>query len=147
MIRKGAETWVRAAACLVIGTPTLGVGLMAFRERPSCSSAFTVVFALLFVFVGVRYLLPKAVRFDERRRLVRIARRDVPFSTIAGLQLLPEAISSTNRVTYTSWELNLVLKDGSRLNVTDHAKVDQLRAEAAQLSRLIDCPVWDHDRR
>ena len=34
-----------------------------------------------------------------------------------------------------------------RLNVTDHAKVDQLRAEAAQLSRLIDCPVWYHDRR
>lgn len=143
-MRKGAETWFRAAAALVIGTL---VGLMAFRERPSCSGAFTIVVALGFVVAGVRYLLPKTVRFDERRRLVRIARRDVPFSTIAGLQLLPEVISSEKNVTYTSWELNLVLEDGSRLNVVDHAKVEQLRAEAAQLSRLIDCPVWDMDGR
>lgn len=143
-MRKGAETWVRAAAALVIGPL---VGVTAFRERPSCSGAFTIVVALGFVVAGVRYLLPKVVRFDERRRLVRIARRDVPFSTIAGLQLLPEVISFVDSPTYTSWELNLVLKDGSRLNVVDHAKVEQLRAEAAQLSRLIDCPVWESDRR
>ncbi|MDP3238519.1 MAG: hypothetical protein Q8N26_37345 [Myxococcales bacterium] len=147
VMRKGRGTFVRAATGLLIGAPLLVIGVMAFTERPSYASAFTFAFGLVFAAVGVWFLTAKAVQFDERLRLVRIAGREVPFSTIAGLQVLPEMIEDDEAPTFRSWELNLVLEDGSRLNVVDHAEVEQLRAEAAQLSRLIDCPVWESDRR
>lgn len=39
--------------------------------------------------------------------------------------------------------LNLVLDDGSRINVVDHGCARSLRAEAHQLATFLDKPLWD----
>lgn len=44
---------------------------------------------------------------------------------------------------YLSYELNLVLKDGERLNVVDHADRADIRSSAQQLAALIGCKLWD----
>jgi len=41
------------------------------------------------------------------------------------------------------YELNLVLKDGTRLNLVDHFNLARMREDAATLSELLDVPVWD----
>ena len=61
---------------------------------------------------------------------------------IHALQLISEYCHG-NKSSYDSYELNLVLKDGRRLNVVDHGNHKQLRADAATLSRILDKPVWD----
>ncbi len=48
-----------------------------------------------------------------------------------------------NKSSYYSYELNLVLDDGSRINVVDHGNLDRLRGDAQTLSRFLDKPVWD----
>jgi hypothetical protein len=48
-----------------------------------------------------------------------------------------------NKNSYYSYELNLVLDDGSRINVVDHGNLDRLRSDAQTLSRFLDKPVWD----
>jgi len=45
--------------------------------------------------------------------------------------------------TYISYELNLVLRDGSRLNITDHGHLKSLRPEAVRLAEFLDVPLWD----
>ena len=69
----------------------------------------------------------------------------VPFSSIHALQLLSEYVSG-NKSSYYSYELNLVLDDGSRINVVDHGNLDRLRRDAQTLSRFLDKPVWDATR-
>lgn len=61
---------------------------------------------------------------------------------IHAIQLLSEYIQS-DKNSYYSYEINLVLKDGSRLNVIDHGNVDEVQRDAKILSDFLDKPVWD----
>ena len=65
-----------------------------------------------------------------------------PLSSIHALQLLCEYVTG-NKSSYYSYELNLVLDDGRRINVIDHGNLDRLRSDAQPLSRFLDKPVWD----
>ncbi|MBS3735402.1 MAG: hypothetical protein KGY99_10845 [Phycisphaerae bacterium] len=65
---------------------------------------------------------------------------------IHAIQLLCEYIPSSGSrrsASFYSYELNLVLHDGSRLNVTDHSKLHKLRKDAKALAAFLDVPVWD----
>jgi hypothetical protein len=65
-----------------------------------------------------------------------------PLSSIHALQLLSEYVSG-NKNSYHSYELNLVLNDGSRINVVDHGNLERLRSDAQTLSQFLGKPVWD----
>lgn len=60
---------------------------------------------------------------------------------IHALQILSEYIGG--ETSYTSYELNLVLRDGERINVIDQAGRDKLRRDAATLADFLGVPVWD----
>jgi len=61
---------------------------------------------------------------------------------IHALQILEERVASDDGA-YSSYELNLVLRDGRRLNVMDHGDYEALRADAATMGTFLGCPVWD----
>jgi len=71
----------------------------------------------------------------------------VSLEEIHALQIITERLSirtkhGTRR--FTSHELNLVLLDGHRVNVTDHVHGAALRADAAALADFLGgVPVWD----
>ncbi len=50
---------------------------------------------------------------------------------------------SGNKSSYYSYELNLVLNDGSRINVVDHGNLKRLRSDTQTLSQFLGKPVWD----
>jgi len=55
-------------------------------------------------------------------------------------------LTSVLAAPYYSHELNLVLKDCSRINATDYAMEDIIRHDARLLNRYIDAPAWDAAR-
>jgi hypothetical protein len=61
---------------------------------------------------------------------------------IYALQLLSEYVSG-NKSSYHSYELNLVLDNGRRVNVIDHGSLRSLRDDARTLARFLNVPVWD----
>jgi hypothetical protein len=61
---------------------------------------------------------------------------------VHALQLLSEYVRGSKN-SYHSYELNLVLKDGSRLNVVDHGNPVKLREDALTLADFLGKPVWD----
>jgi len=65
-----------------------------------------------------------------------------PLASIHALQLLTEYVSG-NKNSYYSYELNLVLDDGSRINVVDHGNLARLRSDAQSLAQFLGKPVWD----
>jgi|AntRauTorcE11897_2_1112592.scaffolds.fasta_scaffold00314_9 hypothetical protein len=117
-------------------------------------------FGLLFMgvglFMGYRFMRPivfdKSVGFFWKGwKKPEMYGRDNPkgairLSDIHAFQILSEYIKS-DKSSYHSYELNLILKDGTRHNVIDHGKLYALREDAQELSEFIGKPVWDITNR
>lgn len=84
---------------------------------------------------------PKLFQSSEMQQLACACQ----LSQIKALQIIDEYISSTDSdghsSSYHSYELNLVLKDGSRLNVMDHGNKDSIEADASMLAEFLGVPV------
>lgn len=61
---------------------------------------------------------------------------------IHALQLISEYCRG-NKNSYYSYELNLVLEDGRRINVVDHGNKEKLREDAAAVAAFLEKPVWE----
>lgn len=89
--------------------------------------------------------------FDLTRRVMVCGKKDdareIPFDDLHALQLVSEIVTSSGRRSkskYLCHELNVVLKTGERINLTDHSGIKALRRDAQRLAAAIDKPVWDH---
>ena len=116
------------------------------------------VISFVFIVVGISMLFKytKAIVFDKSKGLYWKSRKEpenftslgesiegVPLSLIHAIQLISEYIKS-NDGSYYSHEMNLVLKDGKRLNVIDYGDEEQLRIDASQLAEMLDKPIWEN---
>lgn len=61
---------------------------------------------------------------------------------IHAIQVLKKFVSG-NKSSYHCYEINLVLKNGSRLHVVAHAGEKAMKDHAAELARFLGVPVWD----
>ena len=68
----------------------------------------------------------------------------IPLHDIVAFQILMEHVKG-GKSDYKSYELNLVLKDGSRIMVLDHADKDQIKEDTAQLSAFLNVPIWHYE--
>lgn len=62
--------------------------------------------------------------------------------SIYALQIVAEYISSKNHH-YYSYELNLVLENGDRINLIDHGRRKKLTEDAKVLADFLGVPLWD----
>ena len=118
---------------------------------------FPVAVGMGFAAIGgvLLYFNSQPIVFDKRRGFYWKGRKapDEVFdrqdlkhcaklADIHALQIVSESCSTKNG-SYRSYELNLVLKDGTRINVIDHGSPNKLREDAATLSQFLERPVWD----
>ena len=61
---------------------------------------------------------------------------------IYALQLLTERIKGS-KSSYNSYEMNLVMKDGRRVNVMDHGSFQKVQEDATLLADALNIPVWN----
>lgn len=61
---------------------------------------------------------------------------------ICAIQLISEYCSGDDS-SYYSYELNLVLKDASRINVIDHGNKTRILEDTQILADFLDVPVWN----
>ena len=146
---------------LLIG---IGVPLISLYSKISSGSlefdleaigllVFTAVFLLLGMWVFLFFSKP--IVFDKRKGLFWKGRREpdravvknpqhkfAELNSIHALQLLSERCEGEDS-TYLSYELNIVLDNGERINVIDHGNQDKLREDAQAVSAFLGKPVWD----
>lgn len=138
-----------------LGLPSfiiISSGLPIFSVETLGIMSFGLLFAGVGSFIGYRYLRPivfdKSVGFFWKGwKPPQMYGRDNPegairLNEIYALQILAEFIRS-DKSSYYSYELNLVLKDGSRHNVIDHGKLAALKNDATKLSSFLGKPLWD----
>lgn len=64
------------------------------------------------------------------------------FSEIHALQLLRENVTHRDGGRYKSVELNMVAKSGKRINLMDHAKIEDVEQVAKTIASVLNVPVW-----
>ena len=76
--------------------------------------------------------------------------RSAPLEQVHAVQIVAELVSgtkSTNFRDFKSYEINLVMHDGHRVNVVDHGYLKHIRKDAETIAELIGVPVWDATMR
>lgn len=113
-----------------VGLVFLGIGIYILR---SLSQVKTFDKASGFYWAGKKE--PRDV-FDASREAGFIELRD-----IYALQIIKERVKS-DKTHYSSYELNLILKDTSRVNVVDHSNLGALQMDASKIGEFLDIPIW-----
>jgi len=123
----------------------------------SMDTIMPYVFGIIFATVGgtLLYYATNPVVFDKRKKLFwkgrkvpdevfdrRNLKEFVGLDRIHALQIISEHCQS-NKSSYTSYELNVVLQDGMRINVVDHGNKEKLRDDAKTLAGFLEKPIWD----
>ena len=91
----------------------------------------------------VRLGLPRLKWLNQFPWLRKLLCRSVPFAEIHSIQLLDEEVRNPREQMFWSYELNLVLRDGKRINLIDHRNQREIRWDAGDLSRMLNVPIWD----
>jgi len=123
----------------------------------NASTAFSLLFGSAFSLVGglMLYFGTAPIVFDRRKGWFWKGRKSpdrvfdkssikhfAEFDQIHALQLISECCSGDKR-SYYSYEINIVLEDGRRINVVDHGNEARIREDAQTLAEFLDRPVWD----
>lgn len=125
----------------------------------SATPTLLIIILSIIILVGITglYSVTRPVIFDKNKGVFTKGREttdniEIPehskkfalLNNIHALQLLASFNpGSNNSRPYYSYELNLVLHDGKRINVIAHGGLKQIRADAKSLSGFLSVPVWD----
>ena len=131
-------------------------GLMANCIR-FAMALFIVVWVSIWVGVSIWGLHCSFARCIFSRRTGRFSRApfssfggfepgaDVSLNSISAIQLLSRVVPGDGSESgpYHVHELNLVLKDGSRVNIGCHGGEGGMRKDSTLLSEFLEVPVWE----
>ncbi|MCF6319098.1 MAG: hypothetical protein L3J83_07455 [Proteobacteria bacterium] len=151
----GGLAFIGIFALIGVVTLLIGVYLFFFKGENAgtflfiCGSIFAAAAYFMFRAMGV----PKV--FDSNLGIFWVGYKQpsfsgdqsnkqqiIYFSNIYAIQILSERIKSDNG-SFRSYEMNLVMKDGSRFNVVDHGNLSQILLDVEIISTMLHVPVWD----
>jgi len=89
----------------------------------------------------------KGRRSPERAEDIKAIGTCIELDMIHALQFLGRQRIPENLGGISSYEINLVLRDGLRMNVVHHGDSITLREEANMLSERLNKPLWDATRQ
>lgn len=133
----------------------------ANKVSPDIQLVIRLIFFLIFIGLGIFLYLyfSKIAIFDrnygyfwkggrEKQGMVinpAEQKEAVKLSEIHALQIVHEWVSGNGKGSkpFKSYELNLVLKSGDRVNIIDHGNRVKLLEDANQLAQFLSVPLWD----
>lgn len=142
-----------ALAAVFISKQTDKLADYKFKMADFIPVAMGVLFAVIGVGMFFSALIPavfdlghgyfcKSRQKPERMIDPSKLKRYAELKRVRALQIISERCK-TKKSYYYSYELNLVLDDGSRINVVDHGNQTALRTDAQTLSQFLNKPLWD----
>ena len=73
--------------------------------------------------------------------------RTVKIDNIMSLQIVNKIVSSKHALSYPCYELNLLTKNGRRINILNHNDLTQLKLDAENLASLLSVELLDLRRK
>ncbi|WP_299362417.1 hypothetical protein [Winogradskyella sp.] len=148
-------------ALFVLVFIAIGMGFVIYNlvsesgqfSDPSLLNFLGLTFGLMFAFVGayMMFHLFKPRVFDKQlgfyhksykfKPETRYLTNQFELNRIIAIQIIGETITDEDG-SYGSFELNLVLEDGTRRNVVDHGNLKSIIDDAHVISDFLNVPIW-----
>jgi len=145
---------------IVVGLGVMTMFFVEISNRTTRDASLWVLppVGLVFVAIGVllysMYSRPRVFDMQDlwywrgkrpdSRDSVEDCKKSAPLDQVHAIQIVAELCrGSRNSGSYYSYEINLVLHDGSRVNVVDHGNLKHIRKDARKIADLIGVSVWD----
>ncbi|MEM7372763.1 MAG: hypothetical protein AAF587_29350 [Bacteroidota bacterium] len=94
--------------------------------------------------VWIWYSVAQTIVFDSAAGQFIKGEQTLALDDIYAIQLIAEQVMGMGtQGSYPSYELNLVLQDGQRINVMDHASLNSIRKDAEALTSFLNVQLWD----
>jgi hypothetical protein len=147
--------FVLLVVSIFVGISVIIAGGIAEFSRDSeliffCIGPVIIGFSIIFLFFHYNttpyiFDLNLGYYWEGRNKISPIDMKKVKnrcrLQDIHAIQLLERYCNDSGL--YYSYELNLVLKDGKRLNVMDHSRRAHIRSDAQRLGQFLKVPIWD----
>ena len=154
---------------ILAGLITMGLSIfgsllgMSHSENP----LYGIAFGLLFVGVGVYLYIKGAPTINLDRKLKALWKGRVeasavinkssidgytPLNKLHAVQVIEESVSGSGDEdngrsnSYDSYEVNLVMSDGKRVNILDHGNKKAIDEDSKTIASLFKVPLWDGRR-
>lgn len=137
----------------ILGDILFLFGLYLFLYKQENEVWILVLIGVIFSAIGFLMMrFTKKVYFDKAINVYHDGRGFDPqiekpdfekqgrLKDIKALQIVKEKVKTQNNHFY-SYEINLVLNGGNRINVVDHANLSEIKGQAEELSRFLDVPI------
>jgi hypothetical protein len=138
-LRYGPSASLYAIAVVLIAGGLAWLGYQAIQGNPPAA-----LLGLVPIAIGGYTARPRSTRFDRNLKQCTLGDDQLPFERVYALQLLQHEVSSgEDSAGYTSYQLNLVLDDKTRVHLLSHSALGALRSDAERISQHIGCKLWD----
>lgn len=155
--KASPKLYIAASVFIILGI----VAIIKFSMEPNGSLLFYggIGLGIILMLTGISKIIgmnkPPVFDLDEGYfwkdqkepdRDLKTSITQCRIENIHAVQLIQERIQSggsSGSSSFYSFEMNLVLQNGNRLNVVDHGTLSRIRKNTDQLSNFLDVPVWD----
>jgi len=123
--------------------------IVYFKNNQIDFTIFLVGFGIAITTFGVTLIKPfiKQVFFDkESGKFKNNIDRTVKIENIVSLQILNKMITSKHGLSYPCYELNMLTKNGRRVNILNHNDLEQLITDAEKLAVFLSVELIDLQR-
>jgi len=129
----------------------MGLAALAYMVITQNAVLILRIISLLAVVVGLwgMYLQSQPFFFDKAAGIFKNGRKQtVKLDDVYALQLLSREVQvkappKGELKKIKTYELNLVLNDGKRVNVLAHGGFQEIKEDSDKISGFIDKPLWD----
>ena len=98
-----------------------------------------------FILIGVAikgYFIKNNISFNNADQTIIQKDRSTPFKDVHALQVISSLAGGHGQGIYRNNELNLVLKNGHRINLLNHGDEEGFEHQLIQINNLLNVPVW-----
>ena len=123
--------------------------IVYFKNNQIDFAIFLGGFGIAILTFGITLVMPfvKQVTFDKNRGSFKNnIDRAVKIENIVSLQILNKMITSKHGISYPCYELNLLTKNGRRINILNHNDLVQLTIDAEKLAEFLSVELFDLQR-
>lgn len=152
VLKPSIGSWLFSLVFVFLGSIAFVVGTLTFAFDPRQTAPFMFMgIGALFAGVGLGMIvLAKRIVFDRGREEWYVGgmlrgESARPLSQILAVQLLFGGRHYSNKSSYVTYQLNLIIDDESepRINLTNHANVSATTEAAKAIAGFLEVPLLD----
>lgn len=125
----------------------IGIGQTGMHLLNNLDYLYGLPLLVIGFYVFMKLMSLIGFRVDTHRKVIIQDVHETSFSDIAGIQILSEEVAQHEGGSiFTSYELNIIKKNGERICIVDHSDLFHITQDAKLLKELLQTKLWLHEK-